>query len=145
MAAVVALVCMLPPPALDRLPPFAPPKDRPKGLIWRRGEAHPAAGVEEGEGEERDRGGMTAPATWPTSAPPDPEAEKKARGRPRGGMRPAARCAAPGRRVGAGKARGTVTCRLERSSKRNGCNLPPRRGKLNLSRLSPNLPVAKAG
>jgi MFS family permease len=36
MAAAVALVCMLPPVALDRLPPFAPPKDRPKGLIWRR-------------------------------------------------------------------------------------------------------------
>jgi hypothetical protein len=36
MAAAVALVCMLPPLALDRLPPFAPPKDGPKGLIWRR-------------------------------------------------------------------------------------------------------------
>jgi MFS family permease len=32
----IALVCMLPPLALDRLPPFAPPEDRPRGRIWRR-------------------------------------------------------------------------------------------------------------
>jgi MFS family permease len=35
-AAGIALFCMLPPLALDRLPPFSPPKDRPKGRIWRR-------------------------------------------------------------------------------------------------------------
>ena len=35
-AAGIALFCMLPPLALDRLPPFSPPKDRPKGHIWRR-------------------------------------------------------------------------------------------------------------
>lgn len=35
-AAVIALVCMLPPLALDRLPPFAPSQDRPRGFIWRR-------------------------------------------------------------------------------------------------------------
>ena len=35
-ASVIALVCMLPPLALDRLPPFSPPEDRPRGRIWRR-------------------------------------------------------------------------------------------------------------
>jgi MFS family permease len=36
IAALIALVCMLPPLALDRLPPFSPPVDRPRGRIWRR-------------------------------------------------------------------------------------------------------------
>jgi MFS family permease len=36
VATGIALVCMLPPLALDRLPPFAPPEDRPRGRIWRR-------------------------------------------------------------------------------------------------------------
>jgi MFS family permease len=35
-ASVIALVCMVPPLALDRLPPFSPPEDRPRGRIWRR-------------------------------------------------------------------------------------------------------------
>jgi MFS family permease len=36
ISAGIALVCMLPPLALDRLPPFSPPEDRPRGRIWRR-------------------------------------------------------------------------------------------------------------
>jgi MFS family permease len=36
IAGGIALVCMVPPLALDRLPPFSPPKDRPRGRIWRR-------------------------------------------------------------------------------------------------------------
>jgi MFS family permease len=36
IAGGIALVCMLPPLALDRLPPFSPPADRPRGRIWRR-------------------------------------------------------------------------------------------------------------
>lgn len=34
--ALVALVAVLPALALDRLPPFSPPSDRPAGRIWRR-------------------------------------------------------------------------------------------------------------
>lgn len=36
VAAGVSLVAIAPTFFLDRLPPFAPPKDRPKGRVWRR-------------------------------------------------------------------------------------------------------------
>lgn len=36
VALATSLVAMAPTFLLDRLPPFAPPKDRPKGQVWRR-------------------------------------------------------------------------------------------------------------
>jgi MFS family permease len=36
VAAGIALLCMGPAFLLDRLPPFAPPEDRPPGRLWRR-------------------------------------------------------------------------------------------------------------
>jgi hypothetical protein len=97
-----------------------------------------------GRGGGGGRRGMTVPETWPTSAPPDREAEKSSR--PAAGGRAAGRAVRGARAAGgAGRPAGPSRAGLERSSKRNGRNFPPRRGKLNLSRLSPNLPVAKAG